>query len=77
MTTALTPEAPIPVSEEFKVWLKAEYAILTAVHDMLFQSDNPQMHNIHARRWELIKVGRKVGLELAPPSLEELEREEN
>jgi hypothetical protein len=62
--TALMPEPPINDMEAFKEWLYAEYDRLTRQFNLLDQQDNPQSHNYHQRRLEIIEVGRAVGVEL-------------
>ncbi len=59
-----------------KEYLIERYNLLTKAYNNLFCEGNPQMHNVHQRRLEIIELGKKVGLELALPSLEEIEREE-
>ncbi len=74
METALTPELPIDNMDDFKEWLRWEYAELTKSYNRCFPY--PTMHTYHNKRLELIKVGRAVGIELAPPSLERKLKEE-
>jgi hypothetical protein len=74
MKTYLTPEPPIDNITDLKSWLMLEYAELCFRYNKL--CENPMRNSIHERRLELIKVGRKVGIELAPPSLERKLKEE-
>ncbi len=69
--TALLPEPPIKDMEGLKSWLETRYEDLCLTYDRYFLNNNPQMHNIHARRLEIIEVGKAIGLNLGKSSLEE------
>jgi glutamine synthetase adenylyltransferase len=72
MKTALMPEPPINNIPDLKEWLKVEYDDLRKIENIFELNHNPQAHNIHARKRELIKVGEAIGLELNQfPSLDE------
>ncbi len=72
--TALMPEPPIKDMDELKVWLKDEYTDLTRMHNLLCNS--PLRHDYHQKQLELIRVGRMIGIKLAPPTTSFIKKEE-
>ena len=65
-----TETAPIEDMGLLKDWMHVEYTRLTHVINLLERQHNSSRQTYHAKRLELIEIGRIVGIELAPPSYE-------